>query len=358
MGNHAGSAYPLRGGKGNMWEGGPRVSTVMQWPERIPAGEECNQLASTIDILPTIAEITGAKLPEKKIDGLSILPLLTGETEKEIRDVFLYYYYGDLIAVRKNKWKLVFPHNYRSYNKVEPGKDGFPGPYSKGVVNETELYDLKNDISETNNLAKQYPEIVKELEIIGDSARKMLGDRMRNIKGNENRKPGRVQQKLTKVEHKGIGKNINIKSEYSWQYSGVGDSTLINGTLGSLDYSDEEWLGFHAIDFEATIDLGKETDINKIDCGFLINQGSWIFSPELVQFSVSNNGEDFKVIGAFDADAESKNEKQEVKRFSWEVDGQKVRYVKVNARSIGTCPNWHPGAGEKAWLFVDEVVIY
>ncbi len=339
-----------------MWEGGPRVSTIMQWPARIAANSECNKLASTIDILPTLAEITGANLPEKKIDGVSILSLLNGENDANPRESFIYYYRGDLIAVRNDNWKLVFPHTYRSYVGVEPGKDGYPGPYGRGRVTEPELYDLEKDISETTNLAALHPEIVEELELIGEAARENLGDRLREKKGKEIRKPGRIHQEVITIDHLAIGKDINISSNYSWQYSGVGDSTVINGTLGSLDFTDEQWLGFHDNDFEAVIDLGEKMQIGRVDCGFLINQGVWIFGPKEVVFSVSMDGKDFNDVQSFSFDASKKTGKQEVIRVKANLN-VKAKFIKVTAKSIGKCPEWHAGAGNKAWLFVDEVVV-
>ena len=200
-GNHAGSAYPLREGKGTMWEGGPRVSTIMKWPGKIKAGSKCDRIASTIDILPTLSEITGAPLPTKKIDGVSILPLLEGEKDANPRNVFYYYYGKRLIAVRKNKWKLVFPHTGRSYRNMKPGQDGYPGPTGTFTVKEPELYDLEKDIGETTDLGMQYPDVVEELKRIGDSARNDLGDKLRNIKGKGVRKPGRIRQEKTKREN-------------------------------------------------------------------------------------------------------------------------------------------------------------
>ena len=108
-GNHAGSAFPLREGKGTMWEGGSRVPCIMRWPGRIPAGSVSHQLAATIDILPTIASITGAALPARPIDGVNIQSILEGDTCATPREEYYYYYGGELIAVRKGKMKLVFP---------------------------------------------------------------------------------------------------------------------------------------------------------------------------------------------------------------------------------------------------------
>ncbi len=357
FGNHAGSADPLREGKGAMWEGGPRVSTAMRWPGKILAGIECDQIASTIDILPSLAEISGASLPDKKIDGVSILSLMEGKKGAKPRNHFYYYYEGDLIAVRKDNWKLVFPHVYRSYDGVEPGKDGFPGPYGKGIITKLELYDLGNDISETINLAGQYPEIVEELMILGESAREELGDRSQNKKGKAVRKPGRRQQDNDKVNHLAIDKNISIKNECSYQYSGHEGKTLINGVLGSFDYSDEEWLGFQETDFEAVVDLEEVLTIEHIECGFLINQGSWIFSPVKVKISISTNGKEYKLIKCFEEDARKQNNNQEVRKFKADLTNSSARFVKIQAKNISTCPEWHDGAGGKAWLFVDEIVV-
>ena len=190
-GNHAGLATPLREGKGSVWEGGHREPCVMWWPGKIEAGKTIDKIASTIDVLPTIAEITGATLPEKKIDGVSFLPILNGE-DVVTRDEFWCYYGGGLRAIRKGDWKLYFPHTYRSYLDVEPGMDGFPGPYNPTTLTKIVLYNLKNDISETTDVSSENPEIVEQLKKIGEQARKELGDRLTNIIGEENREPGRI----------------------------------------------------------------------------------------------------------------------------------------------------------------------
>lgn len=193
FGNHAGSAFPLREGKGAMWEGGHREPCIFWWPGKIGAGKTVEKLASTLDILPTLADLTGAKLPENKIDGVSLLPLLRGE-DVTPRDEFWCYYGGELIAVRKGDWKLYFPHKYRSYRGVEPGRDGFPGPCRTGTLTQRELYNLKNDVSETTDVAASFPDVVKELARIGDAARMELGDKIRGVRGKGNRAPGKIAE--------------------------------------------------------------------------------------------------------------------------------------------------------------------
>ena len=189
FGNHAGSAAPLREGKGTMWEGGARVPCIMRWPGTIGPGRVCTQMAATIDLLPTLAAIAQAPLPEKKIDGVNILGLLRGEPGANPREHYFFYYRAELQAVRQGKWKLHFPHGYLSYEGVEPGKDGWPGPRI-GRQTGLELYDLENDIGEKRNVAGRYPEVVERLQRLGKKARAELGDSLTNQKGAGVRPPG------------------------------------------------------------------------------------------------------------------------------------------------------------------------
>lgn len=192
FGNHAGSSGGLREGKGTSFEGGQRVPSVMKWPGVIPEGIVCNKMAATIDILPTLVAITGAPLPEKKIDGVNILSLMKKEPNANPRKI-LYYYYGNnqLEAVRKDNWKMVFPHNHRSYLGVVPGIDGFPGETNK-VTSGLELYDLRRDPGERYNVIKQYPEMVIELQNIAEEAREDLGDSLNGQLGKNRREPGKI----------------------------------------------------------------------------------------------------------------------------------------------------------------------
>ncbi len=153
FGKTGGTALPLRDGKGTTWEGGQRVPTVMRWPGKLPAGKKCNKLATTMDLLPTIAGLTGAHLPKNHIiDGKDIWQLMTNpETEKSPHDAFYYYAKnGKVEAIRSGKWKLHIA-KISGWNKK---KDGPFKPF---------LIDLNADIGETTNLADQHPEIVKKL---------------------------------------------------------------------------------------------------------------------------------------------------------------------------------------------------
>ncbi len=191
FGNHAGSVGPLREGKGAMWEGGCRVPCIMRWPGKIPAGSVCDQLAASIDLLPTLMHISGADMPQKPIDGVNIWSLMQNPAAVTPRQDLLYYYYRELVAVRHNEWKLVFPHTYRSYKGVQPGQDGWPGPYNSAVSG-LELYNLKQDVEEKRNVAVENPEIVVRLQLLAEKARAELGDQLQNKNGSGERQPGRL----------------------------------------------------------------------------------------------------------------------------------------------------------------------
>ena len=188
FGNHAGETGPLRGDKGTTFEGGVRVPGIFCYPGNIPAGTESAAIASTLDILPTLAAFTGAALPEKKIDGHSLAPLLRGQTTQSPTQAFYYYYGGQLQAVRVGDWKLHVPHSWRRV--VEKGKDGQPGP-EEHIKIELSLFNLKDDIGESNNVAKEHPEIVEQLMKVVEEARTELGDAITKRQGTGVREPGR-----------------------------------------------------------------------------------------------------------------------------------------------------------------------
>ncbi|MDA1069462.1 MAG: sulfatase [Verrucomicrobia bacterium] len=159
------SNAPLRGQKGEVWEGGMRVCTLMQWPGVIPTGTDCHELTTTMDLLPTFAKLTGGTLPGNRIiDGRDIWPLISGQPDaKTPHEAFYYYWMNHLCAVRSGKWKL-----HVSY--IERNSTGM------AQTRVTELYDLENDAGETTNVAAENPEVVKRLKELIQKTRIDLGD--------------------------------------------------------------------------------------------------------------------------------------------------------------------------------------
>ncbi len=155
--HHGGSAGPLRDGKGTTFEGGQRVPCVMRGPG-IPASSVCDELTGTIDLLPTIAAITGKPLAnERKIDGMDVSALWKGTKEKSPRKEFIYYTSrGDLEGLRSGKWKLLVkkPRANRRANANQ----------QKNRAPQVFLFDLKADVGEQNNLVEAKPAMVKKLK--------------------------------------------------------------------------------------------------------------------------------------------------------------------------------------------------
>lgn len=193
FGNHAGSAGPLREGKGTMWEGGYRAPCVMRWPGRIPASTRCDELASTLDVFPTVAKLIGADVPaDRVVDGQDIWPLMAGEPGAiSPHEVFYCYYNRELRAVRDRRWKLFFPHRSNTLAGRPGGHDGVPARYDQVQVGNW-LFDLKNDIGETNDVAAGNPDVVARLERYAEQARSTLGDTLTGREGSEVRPAGRL----------------------------------------------------------------------------------------------------------------------------------------------------------------------
>jgi arylsulfatase A-like enzyme len=190
-GNHAGSAGPLREGKGSTWEGGVREPCVMRWPGKIRTGSECHEVAATIDLLPTLAKLAGAPLPSRKIDGLDIGPLMFGDAQVKTPHEAYYYYWGrELQAVRSGPWKLHFPHSYRSL-EGEPGRDGLPSK-ARELKCGMELYHLVNDVGETKNVAADHADVITRLQQLADTMRDDLGDALTNRRGSGERPAGQL----------------------------------------------------------------------------------------------------------------------------------------------------------------------
>jgi arylsulfatase len=356
FGNHAGSTGPLREGKGTAFEGGVRVPAIIRWPGRIEPGSVNGRMASTIDILPTLAAITGAPLPELPIDGVDIVPLLEGDESTNPRDRFYYYYGGELRAVREGKFKRVYQHRTRSYLGVEPGMGGLAGPYTFPTV-PAALYDLENDIGETTDVSADHPEIVRRLDALADSVREALGDRLTGRSGTEVRPPGRRGfDRSEAVTHLAVGAPVTLTGPPSPRYPGQGPPSLTDGALGSRDHNDGRWLGFEGDDLEAVIDLGRPVTVRRVGIDCLRAQISWIFLPQWVEFAVSADGDDWQTLGRVPVTLEQ-NPRTGTERVAAEVRAGPVRYVRVRARNLGECPEWHPGAGGEAWLFVDEIFV-
>jgi arylsulfatase len=160
----------------------------MWWPGHIAPGRVCHEIASSIDLLPTAAKLSGAKLPERKIDGKDITPLLLSADAKTPHDAFYYYIGNKLTAVRSGKWKL----------KVETSllEDfGYKKLKQPDAVIPMGLYNLEWDPGEMKDVSKDHPDVMKRLEALLAKEREELGDQRQGVEGREWRPAGRAEGK-------------------------------------------------------------------------------------------------------------------------------------------------------------------
>jgi arylsulfatase len=211
-GNHAGQAHPLREGKLTTFEGGVRVPCAVRWPGKIPAGRKSGELVATLDLVPTIAKMLNVELPRHPIDGVDVLPFLTGQTDDSPRTEFYYYAGDELQAVRSGPWKLHLPHEYLT-SAQPPGKDGKPANFAnlrpesmqqsglRGIASrhgylirkiDQSLFNLDSDIGEASNVAADHADVVERLLKLAEAARADLGDSLTKRTGANVRPSGKL----------------------------------------------------------------------------------------------------------------------------------------------------------------------
>jgi len=171
---------------------------------------------------------------------------------------------------------------------------------------------------------------------------------------------GKLKEYFTEKEivlHKGVGKNAYLKEPPSKKYPANGAMSLIDGLKGSDNYRDGYWLGFQGTDMDFEVDLGKEIPVQAVSASFFQNTGSWIFMPDKVQFIILNSEK--KKVAKMVVKPETTMEAigTVTEDIIANFDKKNGRYIKVHAKNIKTLPSWHEGAGSRAWIFVDEIII-
>jgi hypothetical protein len=137
----------------------------------------------------------------------------------------------------------------------------------------------------------------------------------------------------------------------------VADNAILDGIKGSLQFNDGRWQGYQGADLEAVIDLEDTMSISKISPEFIQAIGSWVFLPTSVNVSVSMDGKEYSPIADIVNTESIRQTGAFTKSFIADAGGKRARFIRVRAKNIGVCPEGHPGAGQKAWMFVDEIVV-
>jgi len=159
------------------------------------------------------------------------------------------------------------------------------------------------------------------------------------------------------LTHLACGKKITYCAPYSAKYAAAGSRALVDGRKGTLLYSDGAWQGFEQTNLEVVIDLGRKQVIQRVTSSFLEDVGSWIFGPRQVTYSFSDKGAVYITLADLPGKSHDDNPAAAVRDYSQDFEDPEARYIKVTAANIGVCPPGHAGAGQKAWLFVDEIIV-
>ena len=171
---------------------------------------------------------------------------------------------------------------------------------------------------------------------------------------------GELKEKLSEqtfVYHRGINKRIRLETTFSDRFPAGGERALIDGITGSENHRDGNWQGYEGDDLIVVIDLRQEAGLHKISARFLQNTDASIFLPSEVRIDLSRDGEHFETAATLSNDVSLRKSGPTIQEFSHYLSGKRSRFIRIFARSIGVCPDWHTNAGNKSWLFSDEIII-
>jgi len=354
------SSYIFRGKKADVWEGGHRIPFFVRWPDRIKAGSKTDEVVCLTDLFATCAAIFGDKLPDSAgEDSYNILPVLTGERiNGKLREATVHLSGDGSFSIRQGKWKM----------EITPGSGG-GGTLSAQTAMRNglpmiQLYNLEEDIGEKNNLFDKYPDVVfrltKLLEKYVKNGRSTPGTPQKNTGEPDIWRSLNVRNEkfsTNKVEHIAIGKKVKLLNDVELKFSKDGANVLTDGIRASSWFDDGYWTAVEGGDMEYLLDLGEIKQINNVSAGFLEAQSYWIFYPKNVELSLSLDGKSFSNSQIIKRTALKENDIREIKNFSASFKNKKCRYIKMKAVGQKICPQWHKGAGGKAWVCADEIIV-
>jgi len=154
-----------------------------------------------------------------------------------------------------------------------------------------------------------------------------------------------------------LTKHVTLKHSLHRKIGGGWPGALTDGLQAEANFSDSDWRGIRRYDLEAVVDLEKTISIDHLSASFLQNIDRRIFLPEWVEFSVSTSGQRYEELVKLNQNIPQKQTGEFIYEFSYNGQSKHARYVRIRAKNLKTCPDWHRGAGESAWLYVDELII-
>jgi len=158
-------------------------------------------------------------------------------------------------------------------------------------------------------------------------------------------------------DHLGMGSTPDFTQPPNRRYPGDGPQGLVNGLHGSRSFRDGRWSGFEGTDLEVVIELKQRAEVRRLAIRFIQDANAWIYLPDQVEFSLSNDGHSWQTVAVAVHDVSDRRQEKIIEEFAGEFPLQETGFVRVRAKSPLTCPPWHPGAGQPCWIFADEIVI-
>jgi len=324
-----------------MYEQSLRTPLVVKYPGHTKAGSVNNDFVMNLDYAETLLDIAGIN-PPKEMQGRSFKPLLENKAVDDWRKSIYYHYY-----------EYPSEHNVKRHYGVRTDRYKLIHFYLD--TDDWELYDLKNDSNEVNNVYNDPANagVVRYMMDELERLKKQYGD---NIDDTLN------YGKPLIVNVNNLAKDADVKFKYpvSPKYKGSTKSPLTDGIIHMTNAQGflrnyKDWVGFEQNDLDVVIDLKKETKVNKISARFMDNPDGWIFSPVKVEISTSTDGKTYTSLKHSNDKVSFKDNVLDIYKAS--LKQANVRYIKVVAKNIKTCPKGHPGEGQPAWLFIDEVIV-
>ncbi len=155
--------------------------------------------------------------------------------------------------------------------------------------------------------------------------------------------------------HAALGRFVDLAHPHSPRYPAGGPDALTDGVLGSGFFDDGRWQGFEGVDLHAVVDLGEAVEVEAVACRFLQSTAAWIWLPRVMEVNLSDDGKTFRPFVTADHAVDDRARGPQVEELVARAPADRARFVRVRARAMGRCPSWHPGAGDPAWLFADEI---
>lgn len=216
--------------------------------------------------------------------------------------------------------------------------------FEKDTINN--IYQLKNEaimiLEKFYEISKKYgPELLSENETTPEEYYK---------------KTKLYFQKAIVADNKAVGKKIRFEVPYSRLYKANGETTLIDGIRGNEDFH-ALWQGWWGDYINVFIDFGEATEINEVEISFINNHFSWIFPPESIEVSVSDDDKNYNKVGFIENNNARTKQQPKIETLYVKVNPNTIsRYLNINVKNIGKLPDWK-GLNEKAWLMTDEIII-